>query len=110
MAATMTIKIDFLRSGVNGKDFPSPDMPEVALVGRSNAGKSSFLNALAKRKVARVSSAPGKTRLLNFFSAGDHYRLVDMPGYGFAARSANEIKSWQQMIERYLEERSCLVV
>jgi GTP-binding protein len=102
------MKIDFLMSGVQPKDYPSPDLPEVALLGRSNSGKSSFINALANKKIAKVSASPGKTRLLNFYSAGEHYRYVDMPGYGFASRSRNEIKSWRKMVEVYMMERSCL--
>jgi len=83
-------------------------MPEVALVGRSNSGKSSLLNALAGQKVARVSSSPGKTRLLNFFESSKGFRIVDLPGYGFAKRSQRERRQWQQMIEQYLFERENL--
>ncbi len=82
--------------------------PEVAVAGRSNAGKSSFLNSIAKSKVAHVSQAPGKTRLLNFFDFGTHYRFVDMPGYGFASRSGDEMKDWTKMIETYLSTRENL--
>lgn len=82
--------------------------PEVAIAGRSNAGKSSFLNALVGSKVAHVSQNPGKTRLLNFFDFGAHYRFVDMPGYGFAARSVDEMKDWSKMIETYLSIRENL--
>lgn len=82
--------------------------PEVAVAGRSNAGKSSFLNSIAKSKVAHVSQAPGKTRLLNFFDFGAHYRFVDMPGYGFASRSGDEMKDWTKMIETYLSTRENL--
>ncbi len=80
-------------------------MSEVAIAGRSNAGKSSFINALAKGKVAKVSSTSGKTRLLNFFNMEDSYTLVDMPGYGFAARSGDEMAEWHKMIETYLMTR-----
>ncbi len=90
------------------KDYPDTKRPEVAVAGRSNAGKSSFLNVLAGSKVAHVSQNPGKTRLLNFFDFGDHYRFVDMPGYGFAARSVDEMKDWSQMIETYLSLRGNL--
>jgi len=85
------------------------DRPEVALAGRSNAGKSSFLNAITNSKIAKVSQTPGKTRLLSFFDVGEKYRLVDMPGYGFASRSGDEMKSWQSMIEGYLSMRGNLV-
>ncbi len=103
------IKMTFIKSAMNPQDFPLADLPEVALVGRSNAGKSSFLNALAQQKIAKVSGVPGKTRTLNFFTAGDHYRFVDMPGYGFAGRNKQEQKSWQKVIEGYLLHRECLV-
>ena len=90
----------FLKSAVWPKDYPEADRPEIALIGRSNAGKSSLLNALVSQKAAKVSQTPGKTRLLNFFDFGDHYRLVDMPGYGFAARSGDEILAWEKMIKK----------
>ncbi|AHI05061.1 GTP-binding protein [Bdellovibrio bacteriovorus W] len=102
--------IEFIKSAVLAKDYPETKMMEVAIVGRSNAGKSSFINALAKGgKVAKVSSTPGKTRLLNFFNMGNSYVLVDMPGYGFAARSNAEITEWNQMIENYFASRENLV-
>jgi len=98
----------YLKSAVFPKDYPDMKRPEVAVAGRSNAGKSSFLNSIAKSKVAHVSQSPGKTRLLNFFDFGTHYRFVDMPGYGFAARSGDEIKDWTIMIETYLSTRENL--
>lgn len=97
--------MEFIKSAKNSKDYPQSGEPEVALAGRSNAGKSSFLNALAGRKIAHVSTTPGKTRLLNFFRVGGKYHLVDMPGYGFAARSGDEMVSWQEMVEGYLISR-----
>lgn len=99
----------FLKSAKNPEDYPLGDRAEVALMGRSNAGKSTFLNALCGRDLAKVSSAPGKTRLLNFFDIGENYRLVDMPGYGFASRSGSERMSWAQMIENYVRVRDNLV-
>lgn len=101
--------IQFIKSAVLAKDYPSHKMAEVAIAGRSNAGKSSFINALTRNKVAKVSSTPGKTRLLNFFNMEDSYVLVDMPGYGFAARSNAEVQEWHQMIEAYLLGREQLV-
>ncbi|MGZ3770964.1 MAG: ribosome biogenesis GTP-binding protein YihA/YsxC [Bdellovibrio sp.] len=100
--------IQFIKSAVLPKDFPEHKKAEVAIAGRSNAGKSSFINALSKGKVAKVSSTPGKTRLLNFFNMEDSYVLVDMPGYGFAARSGDEIVEWHRMIETYLMTRENL--
>ncbi len=101
-------KMKYVRSAVFAEDYPAPDRPEVAVAGRSNSGKSSLLNALGGSKVARVSQEPGKTRLLNFFDFGAHYRFTDMPGYGFAARGGDEIKEWTRMIENYLSLRENL--
>lgn len=100
--------IQFIKSAVLAKDYPVHKKAEVAIAGRSNAGKSSFINALSKGKVAKVSSTPGKTRLLNFFNMEDSYVLVDMPGYGFAARSGDEMTEWHRMIETYLMTRENL--
>ena len=105
----MALDIDYLKSAVFPKDFPAPNRPEIALAGRSNAGKSSFLNSVSKKPIAKVSQAPGKTRLLNFFDVGKSYRIVDMPGYGFAKRSGDEVVSWTEMIEGYLDSRENLV-
>lgn len=106
--SVMPKSIQFIKSAVLAKDYPVHNMAEVAIAGRSNAGKSSFINGLAKSKIAKVSSTPGKTRLLNFFNMEDSYVLTDMPGYGFAARSGNELREWQQMIETYLTTRENL--
>ncbi|MCB0349430.1 MAG: 50S ribosome-binding GTPase, partial [Bdellovibrionales bacterium] len=72
-----------VHSAVKPEDYPNDSFPEVAIVGRSNAGKSSMINAIMGKKIAFVSQKPGKTITLNFFS-GKSYRLVDMPGYGYA--------------------------
>lgn len=101
----MPIDVKFLKSAVLARDYPDSKRPEVAIAGRSNAGKSSFINCLTKSKIAKVSQEPGKTRLLNFFDVGEHYRLVDTPGYGYAARSGDEVLSWQEMIETYFASR-----
>ncbi|ASD64685.1 ribosome biogenesis GTP-binding protein YsxC [Bdellovibrio bacteriovorus] len=100
--------IQFIKSAVLEKDFPVHKKAEVAIAGRSNAGKSSFINALTKNKIAKVSSTPGKTRLLNFFELDQSYVMVDMPGYGFAARSGDEMREWHRMIETYLMNREQL--
>ena len=87
--------------------FPSPSLPEVAFLGRSNVGKSSLLNALVNRKkLARTSSSPGKTRLIHWFKVRGPDRevfLVDLPGYGYAKVSRSERQSWQKLVESYLE-------
>jgi GTP-binding protein len=98
-----------IKNAVHPKDYPEADRPEVALVGRSNSGKSSLINNLLGRKDSFVSKTPGKTRLINFFDKGEHYRIVDMPGYGFAARALDEINQWTSMIETYFSMRSNLV-
>jgi GTP-binding protein len=103
-----SMKVKFLKSAVVPKDYPHPYKPEVAVVGRSNAGKSSFINALVDQKIAKVSATPGKTRLLNFFELSDKVYLVDCPGYGFAKGSLDEALSWRKMIETYLKERETL--
>lgn len=82
--------------------------PEIAVLGRSNAGKSSLINAWAGSQLAKTSSAPGKTRLINFFQ-GAKYRLVDFPGYGYSSRSGHEQASWAGMIESFLASRGNLV-
>ncbi|WP_413558462.1 ribosome biogenesis GTP-binding protein YihA/YsxC [Bdellovibrio sp. HCB209] len=104
----MPKQIRFIKSAVLEKDYPVHKKAEVAIAGRSNAGKSSFINGLATNKIAKVSSTPGKTRLLNFFDVADTFVLVDMPGYGFAARSGDEIRDWHKMIEVYLNSRESL--
>lgn len=98
----------YIKSAVFPKDYPPADAFEVAIAGRSNAGKSTFINGIAGSKIAHVSQTPGKTRLLSFFDFKGHYRFVDMPGYGFASRSGDEIREWTHMIETYLSMRGNL--
>ena len=102
-------KVEYMLSAVEAKSYPEETVPEIAIAGRSNAGKSSFINAIADRDVAHVSKKPGKTSTLNFFSVGENYRLVDMPGYGYAVRSEVERVSWQTMVEAYASTRASLV-
>jgi len=101
-------RLSFLTSAADLNGCPKDRIPEIALVGRSNAGKSTLINGLAQARIAQVSSTPGKTRLLNFYTYPT-YRLVDMPGYGFAKRSGVEQADWTAMVERYLAERENLV-
>lgn len=100
--------VKFIKSAVKTQDFPPPNKPEVAVVGRSNVGKSSLINAIFKRSIAKVSATPGKTRFINFFSFGDDIYFVDLPGYGFASVSKSERINWQKMIENYLLNRENL--
>lgn len=90
-------------SAASAKQYPETDMPEIALAGRSNVGKSSFINTLLNRKnFARTSSSPGKTQLLNFYNVDDTVHLVDVPGYGYARVSKKEREKFGKMIEEYL--------
>lgn len=100
----------FTTTKTSPQDLPiRPHSVEIALVGRSNAGKSSLLNALAsKPSLARTSKTPGKTRHLNLFYVDEHVSLVDLPGYGYAKRSKDEQKEWSSFIESYLREREPL--
>ena len=100
---------DFIWGATNADALPPENLVEVAFVGRSNAGKSSLVNALTGRKsLARVSQTPGATRQINFFNLGDRLMLVDLPGYGFAKRSKTEAQAWQEMIVAYLRGRARL--
>ncbi|MDO5713847.1 MAG: ribosome biogenesis GTP-binding protein YihA/YsxC [Tissierellia bacterium] len=91
------------------KDYPAGDMVEFAFAGRSNVGKSSFINSMANRKkLAYTSSKPGKTRTVNFYKV-NNIRFVDLPGYGYAAVSKKEKKNWADVINRYLEQRESLM-
>lgn len=101
-------KVKFLKSAVKREDYPPPIYPEVAVVGRSNVGKSSIINAILGRNIAKVSSSPGKTRLINFFLVNDNFYFVDLPGYGFAKVSKAEREKWRKMIERYFHTRENL--
>jgi GTP-binding protein len=100
---------DFVWGATSAENLPPEDLNEVAFVGRSNAGKSSLVNALTGRKsLARVSQTPGATRQINFFNLGSRLMLVDLPGYGFAKRSKTEANAWQEMIFAYLRRRARL--
>ena len=104
-------RVDFLLSAPKLEHIPSPDVPEIAFAGRSNVGKSTLLNALTGRKaLARTSNTPGRTQELNFFNVGDplQFRLVDMPGYGFAEAPKDVVKKWRFLINDYLRGRQVL--
>ena len=93
-------------SAVKPTQYPKTGVPEFAFVGRSNVGKSSLINKILNRKsLARVSSTPGKTITINFYDIDESIFLVDLPGYGYAKRSQNEIREWGDMIESYLSNR-----
>ena len=104
------IDAKLLITAVKYEQYPSIDVPEIALVGRSNVGKSSLINCLVNRKnLARTSSTPGKTATINFYDISNRYRLVDLPGYGYAKVSKDEREKWGGMIENYLSRRENLV-
>ena len=94
---------------VKKNQYPSDDMTEVAFAGRSNVGKSSLLNLLTGRKsLARVSGNPGKTRTINFYRINDTFRIVYLPGYGYAKVSKSVTENWGEMMEAYLQNREGL--
>ena len=94
---------------VKPSQYPPEDLPEIAFVGRSNVGKSSLLNYLTGRKsLARVSGSPGKTRTINFYRINDAFRIVDLPGYGYAKVSRNVTKDWDKMMADFFENRKNL--
>ncbi|MET3558854.1 GTP-binding protein [Streptococcus rupicaprae] len=102
-------KAEIMLSAVSKAQYPQDDLPEIALAGRSNVGKSSFINTLLNRKnLARTSSKPGKTQQLNFYNIDDQLRFVDVPGYGYAKVSKAERVKWGKMIEEYLTNRENL--
>lgn len=103
-------KADLEKVAVEEKQYPKENLPEFAFAGRSNVGKSSFINAMLNRKnLARTSSTPGKTRTINFYNVNDDLRLVDLPGYGYAKVAKTEKEKWAGIINRYLENRENLV-
>lgn len=99
--------VDMDVMAVRRSQYPSDGLPEFLLIGKSNVGKSSFINTLVNRKnIARTSSVPGKTQTLNFYLVNNEFYLVDAPGYGYAAVNKAQQKKFGLMIEEYLEKRS----
>ena len=104
-------RVEFLLSAPSLDFLPEADFPEVAFAGRSNVGKSSLLNAVTGRKsIARTSVTPGRTQELNFFEVGDptRFRLVDMPGYGFAKAPVTVVERWRRLVRDFLRGRAVL--
>ena len=100
----------FIVSNQNAKDCPKSDLPEYAFIGRSNVGKSSLINMLTNnKKLAKTSSKPGKTRLINHFLIDSTWHLVDLPGYGYAKASKFEKKNFQKLITDYFINRNQLI-
>jgi len=102
----MPQEVTFVTSAFQPKQFPPSDKPEVAFAGRSNVGKSSLINRLVERRnLARISSRPGRTRSINFFSVENKLYLADLPGYGYAAVSQKVRQAWKHLVEAYLTGR-----
>ena len=102
-------KVEMVISAVARKQYPGEGLPEVAIGGRSNVGKSSLINILLNRRnFAHTSSQPGKTRTLNFYRVNEAFFLVDLPGYGYAKTSKSEQLKWGKMMEEYLNTRTTL--
>jgi GTP-binding protein len=101
--------VEFYRAAYKPADFPNDQRPQFAMVGRSNVGKSSLINAVLKRKaVARVSQTPGKTQAVQFYLVNERFHLVDLPGYGYAKVSKDVKRSWGELVRGYLESADSL--
>ncbi len=104
------VKSELEQVAVKPSQYPPDDLPEIAFVGRSNVGKSSLLNYLTGRKsLARVSGSPGKTRTINFYRINDAFRIVDLPGYGYAKVSKSVTKDWDKMMADFFNSRKNLI-
>lgn len=102
-------KAIFITSAANYSQCPPDNLPEYAFIGRSNAGKSSLINMIAgSKKLAKISSTPGKTRLINHFLINDEWYMVDLPGYGWARISKKEKEGWEKMVKEYMSRRKSL--
>lgn len=102
---------NFITSAPSLKECPTWTLPEIAMVGRSNVGKSSLINKLTNRKgLAKTSNTPGKTRLINFYEINKTFSLVDLPGYGYAKVSHSIQATWQKNLETYLSKRDNLML
>ena len=99
---------EYVTSAFNRSQFPMDRLPEIAFAGRSNVGKSSLLNCLAGKQIAKTSGTPGKTRAINFFLVNQKFYFVDLPGYGFARVPKRMQQGWQRLIEGYLGQRANL--
>lgn len=101
---------DLIAVAVKKNQYPDDSKKEIAFAGRSNVGKSSLINLLLNRKnLARVSGSPGKTRTINFYEINENFRIVDLPGYGYAKVAKTVSEGWGEMIEAYLADRKNLV-
>lgn len=94
-------KIEFIKPVYNLTEIPKQELPAVVLCGRSNVGKSSFINSLFNTKLAKTSSSPGKTRSINYYMVENKFFIVDLPGYGYAKVSKSERDAWQKLLDKY---------
>ena len=99
----------YLISSPSVEQCPKPDKPEYAFIGRSNVGKSSLINMLCNRDLAKTSASPGKTKLINHFIINNEWYMVDLPGYGYAKTAQSQRRQWKKMIENYLRKRENLI-
>ena len=104
----MKVRARFVTSAAKPEDFPPEKLPELAVVGRSNVGKSSLINALVGADLARTSRTPGRTRLVNWFEVDGRFHLVDLPGYGYAEVPVEMREGWRPLIEAFLSSRATL--
>lgn len=107
------LQADYVISAVGPAQYPSDGLPEIALAGRSNVGKSSFINKmLGRRNLVRTSEKPGKTQKLNYFIINGSFYFVDVPGYGYAKVSKKDREAWGRMLDKYFSEREqlCAVI
>lgn len=103
------VESKFITSVASSNNMLQDNVPQIAFVGRSNVGKSSLLNMLTNRnKLAKTSSTPGRTRLINYFLINNSFYFVDLPGYGYAKASKSEVKGWQSLLEPYLQDNANL--
>jgi GTP-binding protein len=103
------LSAEFVKSATKPSEYPPGNLPEVAIAGKSNVGKSSLINTLVNRKnLAKTSSEPGRTQTLNFFRVNEKLSLVDLPGYGFAKAPLEARRAWKPMVETYLQTREAV--
>lgn len=102
-------QIHFIKSVFELENLPKSDLPQLILCGRSNVGKSSFINSISNRKgLAKTSSTPGKTRSINFYKADDKFFIVDLPGFGYAKTSLKEREKWDKLVSKYILESASI--
>jgi GTP-binding protein len=103
------LSAEFIKSATQPSEYPPGNLPEIAIAGKSNVGKSSLINTMVNRKnLARTSSSPGRTQLINFFRVNGNLSVVDLPGYGFAKAPLAVRQAWKPMVETYLQTRGTI--